>query len=216
MGGSNSTHARSNCLICMHFIRMSMVWRPYHSSLYMTSKQSTPWELYWLVFITLNLFLSLSLPPLPTRYSDREHPQRQSTLWAISWSIPRPLASTPWRRVPTRSLVSFDNPGHGCPMAKSSLRCLTLPNKVGVVQGHRTVMYENACTYALLEMRYYSGTSIIQAPLVPSKVSWVKKCPYLGDFRYISGRRGNAYSCHWVLRTCIPKLSLLLYDGKKE
>ena len=120
------------------------------------------------------------------------------------------IASTLWRHVLTRSLVRFDNPGHGCPMAKSSLRCLTLPNKVGVVQGHRTVMYENTCTYALLEMRYYSGTSIIQAPLVPSKVSWVKKCPYFGDFRYISGRHGNAYSCHWVLRTCIPKLSLVV------
>ena len=90
--------------------------------------------------------LSLSLHSFPlsssshTRYSDREHPQKQLTLWAISWSIPPPLASTLWRRVPTRSLVSFDNLGHGCPMAKSSLHCLTLPNKVGVVGSHKTVL----------------------------------------------------------------------------
>ena len=78
--------------------------------------------------------LSLSLPrPSHTRYSDREHPQKQMTLSAISWSIPPPLASTLWRHVPTCSLVSFDNLGHGCPMAKSSLHCSTLPNKVGVV-----------------------------------------------------------------------------------
>ena len=113
---------------------------------------------FQLLFLTLNLSLCvLSLPPFspplflffsfsplslpsPTRYSDREHPQRQSTLWAISWSIPPPLASTLWRRVPTHSLVSFDNPGHGCRMAKNSLHCSTLPNKVGVVRGHRTVM----------------------------------------------------------------------------
>ena len=121
-----------------------------YSRLYITFKQSIPWGLYWFPtsFITLILSLclsSLSLPPLPpslslslplpspTRYSDHEHPQKQLTLWAISWSIPPPLASTLWRRVPTRSLVSFDNLGHGCPMAKSSLHCSTLPNKVGVV-----------------------------------------------------------------------------------
>ena len=82
----------------------------------------------------LSLPLSLSFPlPSHTRYSDHEHLRKQLTLSAISWSIPPPLASTLWRRVPTRSLVNFDNLGHGCPMAKSSLHCLTLPNKVGVV-----------------------------------------------------------------------------------
>ena len=120
-------------------------WMPYCSCLYFSSKQSTPWRLYWFPTSfphSYSLSVSvLSLPPLPfslsssspTRYSDCEHPQRQLILWAISWSIPPPLASTLWRRVPTRSLVSFDNLGHGCPMAKSSLHCSTLPNKVGVV-----------------------------------------------------------------------------------
>ena len=122
-------------------------WIPYCSRLYITSKQSPPWELYdFQLFLTLILSLCLSslslasLPPflplpLPshTKYSDRKHPQKQLTLSAISWSIPPPLASTLWKHVPTRSLVSFDNLGHGCPMAKSSLHCSTLPNKVGVV-----------------------------------------------------------------------------------
>ena len=40
----------------------------------------------------------------------------------------------------------------------------------------------------------------MQTPLVPSKVSWVKRCPYFGGFRYDSGRRGNAYSCRWALQ----------------
>ena len=118
-------------------------WMPYCSHLYITSKQSTPWELYWFPTFPYSMSslslpflpLSLSLPfPSHTRYSDREHPQKQLTLWAISWSILPPLASTLWRHVPTRSLVSFDNLGHGCPMAKSSLHCSTLPNKVGVVR----------------------------------------------------------------------------------
>ena len=34
-----------------------------------------------------------------------------------------------------------------------------------------------------------SGTSIMQTPLVPSKVFWVERCPILRCFRYISGRR---------------------------
>ena len=60
----------------------------------------------------------------------------------------------------------------------------------------------------------YSGTSIMRTPLVPSKVSWVTRCPYFGGFRYISGRRDNAYSCRWALPGVFLS-SHLLYDGKK-
>ena len=54
----------------------------------------------------------------------------------------------------------------------------------------------------------YSGTSIMRTPLVLPKVSWVKRCPDFGGFRYISGRRCNAYSCCWALRRSVPHLSL--------
>ena len=46
----------------------------------------------------------------------------------------------------------------------------------------------------------YSGNSIMRTPLVPSKVSWVERCPYFGGFWYISGGHGNGYSCRWALR----------------
>ena len=123
-------------------------WIPYCSSctLLLNKAHLGSFIDFQLLFLTLILSLclsslslpsllpSLSLPlPSPTRYSDCKHPQRQLTLWAIFWSIPPPLASTLWRCVLTHFLVSFDNLGHGCPMAKSSHHCSTLPNKVGVV-----------------------------------------------------------------------------------
>ena len=48
-----------------------------------------------------------------------------------------------------------------------------------------------------LEMRpwLYSRTSIMWTP---SKVSWVKRCPYFGGFECISDRCGDAYSCRWA------------------
>ena len=53
-----------------------------------------------------------------------------------------------------------------------------------------------------------SGTSIMQTLLVPSEVFWVERCPILRCFRNISSRHGNVYSCRWMLRRCVPDLSL--------
>ena len=65
----------------------------------------------------------------------------------------------------------------------------------------------------------YSGTSIMRTPLVPSEVSWVKRCPYFEGFRYISGRRGNAYSCRWALRRrrsrALPSCTMVRKDNQR-
>ena len=56
----------------------------------------------------------------------------------------------------------------------------------------------------------YSRTSIMPIRLVPSKVSWVKRCSYFGSFQYIiiSGRCGNVHLCHWALWRWVAEFSL--------
>ena len=53
----------------------------------------------------------------------------------------------------------------------------------------------------------YSGTSIMRTPLVPSEVSWVKRCPYFGVFLVGVAMRTRAVESY---EGAVPELSLAI------
>ena len=76
-------------------------------------------------------------------------------------------------------------PSHGSPTS--------LPSHVGSLHHHlpmpddppldRTLIQKVRSGHTILPW-VRSRTSIMRTPLVPSKVFWVKRCPYFGGFRY--------------------------------